>query len=134
TSAAGGDATANGKLGFGSGNMGSLPVSLPAALHGFGVAGVGNASGQSEGLTDSRAGGRLRTTGEGGTLSGNIAHLPTASAVQSSGIAAAVAGLSGARATDDLVSTADGTAQTNGDGGSISGNVLRAQAQPIAQV
>ncbi|HET6499257.1 MAG TPA: hypothetical protein VFG87_00715 [Amycolatopsis sp.] len=133
-STAGGMGNANGKKGFAAGNIGAVPLSLPVQLHGLGATGLGTAFGHSQGTTDSAAGGPLTATGAGGSLAGNIITGPGASVAQVLGTGAAVGGLSGGDATNGVVSTAGGDTTTNGDGGSIAGNIVGADLMPVAQV
>ncbi|MTD56182.1 beta strand repeat-containing protein [Amycolatopsis pithecellobii] len=134
TSTAGGHLNANGKEGFAAGNIGEVPVSLPAALHGIGGAWIGNGFGESENMTDSTAGGDATATGEGGSVAGNIVQVPAGAAAGVFGLGAVWGGVTGGDATNDVVSTAGGSSETNGDGGSIAGNVISGQLLPIAQV
>ncbi|HKS48824.1 MAG TPA: hypothetical protein VJT49_27690 [Amycolatopsis sp.] len=134
TSTAGGTGNANGKEGFAAGNIGALPVSLPVQLHGLGAAAAGNGFGESEGLTDSGAGGHLSATGEGGSIAGNIVGVPAASAAQVFGDGVVLGGLGKGHAVNDLTSVAGGSAETNGDGGSIAGNLVNVPVTPLAQV
>ncbi|MEU0511973.1 hypothetical protein [Amycolatopsis sp. NPDC006125] len=134
TSTAGGDGKATGKGGFAAGNLAAVPVSLPAQVHGLGAAWIGNGFGESENVTDSTAGGDLNTTGEGGSVAGNIVEAPVGAVATVFGDAAVWGGVVKGDASNDVVSTAGGDAETNGEGGSIAGNVLAAQALPVAQV
>ncbi|NIH77702.1 beta strand repeat-containing protein [Amycolatopsis viridis] len=134
TSTAGGTGHANGKEGFLSGNLGAVPVSLPAQVHGIGGAWIGNGFGLSENVTDSTAGGDLSTTGEGGSVAGNIIEAPVGAVATVFGDAAVWGGVVKGDGNNDVVSTAGGDATTNGDGGSIAGDVVAAQLLPVAQV
>ncbi|UQS21695.1 hypothetical protein L1857_02080 [Amycolatopsis thermalba] len=134
TSTAGGIGHATGKGGFLSGNIGAAPVSLPAQVHGIGGAWIGNGFGESENVTDSTAGGDLSTTGEGGSIAGNIVEAPVGAVATVFGDAAVWGGVVKGVASNDVVSTAGGDAETNGEGGSIAGNVVAAQLLPVAQV
>ncbi|MBK1784603.1 beta strand repeat-containing protein [Prauserella cavernicola] len=131
---AGGDVKANGKKGTGAGNIGFVPVSLPAQVHGIGGSWIGNAGGSSENLTDSLAGGDATTTGEGGSIAGNVVQVPAGAAATVFGLGASWVGVVSGESTNDVVSEAGGDVTTNGDGGSIAGDVVSAQALPIAQV
>jgi hypothetical protein len=134
TSTAGGHLNANGKEGFLAGNLGEVPVSLPTALHGIGGAWIGNGFGESQNMTDSTAGGDATATGEGGSVAGNIVQVPAAAAATVFGVGGVWGGVVGGDATNDVVSTAGGSSETNGDGGSIAGDVISAQLMPVAQV
>lgn len=133
-STAGGTGNANGKTGFAAGNLGALPLSLPTQLHGLGVGGLGEGAGFSQGTTESTAGGQLTATGERGVIAGNIIEGPGAAVAQAFGDAAVLGGLGAGDATNEVMSTAGGNAETNGDGGTIAGNVVGAQLSPVAQV
>jgi hypothetical protein len=134
TSTAGGHLNANGKEGFLAGNLGEVPVSLPTQLHGIGGAWIGNGFGESDNLTDSTAGGDASATGKGGSIAGNIVQVPTGGAASVFGLGAVWGGVASGDATNDVVSTAGGNSETNGDGGSIAGDVVSAQLLPVAQV
>ncbi|MEU6644931.1 hypothetical protein ABZ863_20545 [Saccharomonospora sp. NPDC046836] len=133
-SEAGDNVHANGKKGTGAGNIGFVPVSLPLQVHGIGGSWIGNAGGTSENLTDSVAGGDASTTGEGGSVAGNIIQAPVGAAGGVFGLGASWVGVVSGESTNDVVSEAGGDASSNGDGGSIAGNVISAEALPIAQV
>ncbi|PXY31638.1 beta strand repeat-containing protein [Prauserella muralis] len=133
-SQAGDDVHANGEKGTGAGNIGFVPVSLPVQLHGIGASWIGNAGGTSDNLTDSLAGGDASTTGEGGSVAGNVVQAPVGAAAGVFGLGASWVGVVSGEAANDVVSEAGGDTTTNGDGGSIAGNVLSAQALPVAEV
>ncbi|TVT18508.1 hypothetical protein FNH05_35500, partial [Amycolatopsis rhizosphaerae] len=134
TSTAGGHLNANGKKGFLAGNLADVPVSLPTQLHGIGATLVGNGHGASQNTIQSLAGGDATATGEGGSLAGNIIQVPGAAAADVFGTGAIVAGTGSGDATNDVVSSAAGSTHTNGDGGSLAGNVISAPLSPVAQV
>ncbi|NKQ53256.1 hypothetical protein HFP15_10210 [Amycolatopsis sp. K13G38] len=134
TSKAGDKLNANGKEGFLAGNLGAVPVSLPTQVHGIGGSWIGNGFGESQNMTDSTAGGNATATGQGGSVAGNIIQAPLAGAASVFGIGGVWGGVVGGDATNDVVSTAGGTAETNGDGGSIAGDVVSPQLMPVAQV
>jgi hypothetical protein len=134
TSTAGGDLNANGKEGFLAGNLGDVPVSLPAQAHGIGASWIGNGFGQSDNLTDSTAGGDATATGEGGSIAGNIVQVPTGGAASVFGLGAVWGGVAHGDAVNDVASSAGGDSTTNGNGGSIAGDVVSAQLMPVAQV
>ncbi|GLY67495.1 beta strand repeat-containing protein [Amycolatopsis taiwanensis] len=134
TSTAGGTGNANGKRGLAAGNLGALPLSVPTQLHGLGVGGLGEALGAGQGTTESTAGGRLTATGEGGAIAGNIIEGPGAAVAQAFGNGAVLGGLAAGDASNDVQSTAGGSAETNGDRGAIAGNIVGAELMPIARV
>jgi hypothetical protein len=133
-STAGGDYHATGKKGSLAGNLGQVPVSLPAQAHGLGGAVAGNGSGVGDNLTDSQAGGDNDTDGSGGSLAGNIAQVPFAGAATLFGDGAVLGGLADGLGYNEVTSVAGGDSTTSGNRGSVAGNVLSAQGLPIAQV
>ncbi|OZM72717.1 hypothetical protein CFN78_13915 [Amycolatopsis antarctica] len=134
TSTAGGDYNATGPLGTIAGNLVQAPISLPAQLHGIAAAGGGNAQGLSENLTDSSAGGDATTDGTEGTITGNIVQAPVGGAGSLFGLAGSVLGGAEGFGVNDVTSAAGGDSETAGTEGSLAGNVISAQALPIAQV
>jgi hypothetical protein len=131
---AGGDAVSDGTAGTGSGNVVSVPAA--SALQGFGdsAAALGISSAEADGTTDSEAGGDVTTAGTGGLLDGNVVTgqaLPIAQ-----GMGDAVAGLgasNNATGDNDLSASSGGDVGTNGDAGTISGNLVNVPAGVIAQ-
>ncbi|WP_406639795.1 beta strand repeat-containing protein [Amycolatopsis sp. WGS_07] len=134
TSTAGGDVHATGAQGAGAGNLVEAPVSLPVQGHGVGgsVAGIG--TGTADNLTDSSAGGDASADGKDGALAGNIVKAPIAGAGTIFGDGVAGGALGHGTATNDVTSTAGGDADTNGDGGAVAGDIVGADAAPVAQV
>ena len=134
TSTAGGDVKASGALGAAAGNLVQAPVSLPLQGHGVGGALLGIGTGASDNLTDSVAGGNATTDGHKGGVAGNIIQAPIAGAGTVFGDGAVLGGLGHGTGTNDIITTAGGNSSTNGDGGGIAGNIIGADALPIAQV
>lgn len=134
TSTAGGDVKATGDKAGASGNIGFVPASLPIQLHGLGGSFIGTASGASENLTDSLAGGDAKATGKDSALGGNVVQAPIGGVAQAFGDAAGLAALVSGESTNDTTSTAGGDTETNGDGGAVAGDVVSADALPIVQV
>ncbi|GAA1969349.1 beta strand repeat-containing protein [Amycolatopsis minnesotensis] len=134
TSTAGGDVKATGDKAGASGNIVFAPISLPVQPHGIGGSFIGTASGASENLTDSLAGGDAKATGKDAALGGNIVQAPVAGAATVFGLAPGLAALVSGESTNDVVSTAGGDSKTAGDGGAVSGDVVSADALPIVQV
>ncbi|QRP46105.1 PE-PGRS family protein [Amycolatopsis sp. FDAARGOS 1241] len=132
TSGAGWDVNATGKKGAGAGNIVEAPVSLPAQVHGIGGALAGIGTGQADNLTDSTAGGNASSDGQEGGLAGNIIKAPVAGSVSPSGSGVAGAALGHGGGSNDVASTAGGSALTNGDAGAIAGNIVG--ADPLATV
>ncbi|MFB9929036.1 PE-PGRS family protein [Amycolatopsis halotolerans] len=134
TSTAGNDVHATGAKGAGAGNLVEAPVSLPVQGHGVGgsVAGIG--TGMSDNLTDSKAGGNASADGKDGALAGNIVKAPIAGAGSIFGDGVAGGAIGHGTATNDVTSTAGGDALTDGDGGAVAGDIVGADAEPVAQV
>ncbi|HWD04527.1 MAG TPA: PE-PGRS family protein [Amycolatopsis sp.] len=132
TSTAGWDVNATGKKGAGAGNIVEAPVSLPAQVHGIGGALAGIGTGWADNLTDSTAGGDASSDGQGGALAGNLIKAPAAGSVSPSGDGVAGAALGSGGGSNDVVSTAGGSALTNGDAGAVAGNIIG--ADPLATV
>ncbi|MEV7042169.1 PE-PGRS family protein [Amycolatopsis sp. NPDC051061] len=134
TSNAGGDVTANGPAGAGAGNIIEAPVSLPVLAAGSGAALAGIGTGENDNITDSSAGGDALTDGHDGALAGNIVKAPVAGAAQLFSDGVAGAALGHGLGTSDTMSQAGGDATTNGDRGSVAGNIVGVDALPVAQV
>ncbi|WP_318305985.1 beta strand repeat-containing protein [Amycolatopsis solani] len=134
TSNAGGDVTANGPAGAGAGNIVEAPVSLPVLAAGSGAALAGIGTGENDNITDSSAGGDALTDGQGGALTGNIVKAPVAGVAQLFSDGVAGGALGHGLGTNDTTSVAGGDATTNGDGGSVAGNIVGADALPVVQV
>ncbi|GAB3139799.1 PE-PGRS family protein [Amycolatopsis sp. NPDC004378] len=134
TSHAGGDLKANGPAGAGAGNIIEAPVSLPVLAAGSGAALAGIGTGENDNITDSSAGGNALTDGHDGAIAGNIVKAPVAGAAQLFSDGVAGAALGHGLGTSDTMSHAGGDATTNGDRGSVAGNIIGADALPVAQV
>ncbi|WP_240521434.1 beta strand repeat-containing protein [Amycolatopsis vastitatis] len=134
TSNAGGDVKANGPAGAGAGNLIEAPVSLPLQAMGVGGALGGIGTGENDNITDSSAGGDAVTDGRDGALTGNIVKAPLAGAGTVFGDGLAAAALGTGAGTNDVASEAGGDATTNGDRGSVAGNIIGVDALPVAQV
>ncbi|GAB3913367.1 hypothetical protein GCM10029964_122770 [Kibdelosporangium lantanae] len=130
----GGAITSDGKMSTFSGNVASVPAAAAAQVFGdaAGVAGIVNASGAN--TTDSVAGGKTTTSGQDGSVSGNVASAQALPIAQVFGLAAAGTGLVHGTGQNDTVATSGGDILTNGDWGSISGNLLDVPAAAVAQV
>ncbi|HEV2780317.1 MAG TPA: hypothetical protein VGX25_13070 [Actinophytocola sp.] len=123
SSTAGGDTKTNGTAGTVAGNVVGghlLPVAQGFGAAAAGVGGLNEATGVN--TTDAMSGGDIATTGDRGTISGNLVDLPLAAVAQPFGDAASAVG-SDATATGDNTTTgvAGGTSTTSGVGGFLSG-------------
>ncbi|SEP70710.1 Small secreted domain [Lentzea xinjiangensis] len=128
TSVTAGDApVASGKKSSVAGNIVQVPTSTPAQVFGDGVTVVGNNNTTAANATDMKAGGEALTTGERGSIAGNVVSAPVATGTQVVGWAVGGGSNVDAIATNDLDSVAGGDVHSNGDRGSVSGNLVGAQ-------
>jgi trimeric autotransporter adhesin len=134
TTTAGHDVQANGVKGSGSGNAAQVPIALPTQLFGDTATLVGNGDAIAKNVTSSTAGGPVSADGHGGSLTGNIADVPVAGAIQGFGDAIAGAGVDNATASNLTSSTAGGSDATSGEWGSLAGNVAQVPAAPVVGV
>ncbi|MFL6143880.1 MAG: beta strand repeat-containing protein [Labedaea sp.] len=133
-STAGGKNQSNGIGGFGAGNLVDVPAGGAAQAFGESVAALGLSGGTGQSSTASTAGGTDGTAGTAGTVSGNVVTAQAMPIVQSFGAAAAaLGGLNGAAGSSATSATSGGAAATNGDFGTISGNLLAVPALAAAQ-
>lgn len=134
SSHSGGPIASDGKVSTVSGNVASVPAAAAAQVFGdaAGVAGIVNSS--ADNTTDSVAGGKTTTSGQDGSISGNVASAQALPIAQVFGLAAAGTGLVHGTGQNDTVATSGGDIATNGDRGSISGNLLDVPAAAVAQV
>ncbi|RAS68138.1 small secreted domain DUF320 [Lentzea atacamensis] len=131
---AGGDPKATGKKSSVSGNIVQAPTSTPAQVFGDGVTLVGNNSTNGDNATDMKAGGPAHTEGDAGSIAGNVVSAPVASATQVQGWAVGGGSNVDSIVTNDLDSVAGGNVDSSADGGSVSGNLIGAQATPFVPV
>ncbi|MFI6098381.1 chaplin family protein [Lentzea sp. NPDC051213] len=131
---AGDDPKAYGKKSSVSGNIVQVPTSTPAQVFGDGATLVGNNTTDSENATDMQAGGDALTTGEKGSVAGNVVSAPVATGTQVLGWSVGGAGNVDSEATNDLDSVAGGDVTSNGDNGSVSGNLIGAQPAVLPAV
>lgn len=132
---AGGDTTTNGNGSSLSGNVAEGAVTQPLVNPAGIAASVGgNALADHEGTVNHVAGGDQATDGTDGSLSGNIVPVAWAGVAEVFGVAASAPGIVGSKAAVDTFSGAGGASDTHGDRGSVSGNIVRAHAAPVAQV
>ncbi|WP_367133948.1 beta strand repeat-containing protein [Saccharothrix sp. HUAS TT1] len=125
---------ANGKHGSASGNIVHVPTSNPAQVFGDSVVGVGNGSSRTDSKLDSKSGGTATTTGDEGSLSGNVLSLPQASSPQVFGSAVGAGSNVESESRNQFGSHSGGDVQTSGDDASFSGNGIGAQPAVPLQV
>ncbi|KAA2256932.1 hypothetical protein F0L68_25895 [Solihabitans fulvus] len=133
TMIAGGDPTANGKHGAASGNIVQAPTSNPAQVFGSTVVGGGNGTTDTTSNTTSKAGGNATSHGDHGSVAGNIIGVPEGSAPTVAGDDVDAAANDDVATASNLSSKAGGASTTGGDFGSISGDVITAEATPLTQ-
>ncbi|OLR91025.1 beta strand repeat-containing protein [Actinokineospora bangkokensis] len=134
TTTSGAEATTDGTGGTGSGNIISAPIASAAQVFGDSVAALGKGTSTATNLTDTTAAGAATTSGESGTISGNVISPALLPIVQAMGIsAAAVGGQSSAESTSSTTGSSGGDITTTGDGGFLSGNLLDVPAAVLAQ-
>ncbi|KOX35174.1 hypothetical protein ADK67_01535 [Saccharothrix sp. NRRL B-16348] len=125
---------ANGKHGSASGNIVHVPTSNPAQVFGDSAVAVGNGSSETDSKLDSRSGGAATTTGDEGSLSGNVLSLPEASSPQVFGSAIGAGSNVESESRNQFGSHSGGDVQTSGDDASFSGNGIGAQPSIPLQV
>jgi hypothetical protein len=125
------DPKSAGKKSSVSGNIVQVPTSTPAQVFGDGVTLVGNNTAKADNATDMQSGGDAFTTGEAGSIAGNVVSAPVASGTQLMGWSVGGGSNVDAVSTNDLDSVAGGDVDSNGDRGSVSGNLIGAQATPF---
>ncbi|WP_436492966.1 beta strand repeat-containing protein [Actinokineospora sp. HUAS TT18] len=130
---AGGYSRAKGDGGSLAGNIVQAPVAVPTQVFSEGATAVGHGNTLGTNDVQSTSGGYAESTGAGGAGAGNIVSAPVGSAVQAYGESVAALGINEAAAESMTESTAGGTAETTGEDGTVSGNVVSAQALPIVQ-
>ncbi len=125
---------ATGKKGSVSGNIVQAPSTTPAQVFGVAATLVGNNSAVADNATDMKAGGDALTSGEQGSVAGNVVSAPVATGTQVLGWTVGGAGNVDSATTNDLSSVAGGDVNSNGDGGSVSGNLIGAQPAVLPAV
>ncbi|MEV6716439.1 chaplin family protein [Lentzea sp. NPDC051208] len=135
TTVVAGDAPrATGKKSSASGNIVQVPTSTPAQVFADGVTLVGNNDTTAANATDMKAGGDAITTGEQGSIAGNAISAPVATGTQVLGWSVGGGGNVNSTATNDLSSVAGGDVNSNGDKGSVAGNLVGAQPAVLPAV
>ncbi|WP_434452019.1 chaplin family protein [Lentzea sp. E54] len=135
TSVIAGDAPkAYGKKSSASGNIVQVPTSTPAQVFADGVTLVGNNVTTGDNATSMKAGGDALTTGEQGSIAGNAISTPVATGTQVLGWSVGGGSNVDAFSTNDLDSVAGGNVKSNGDGGSVAGNLIGVQPAVLPAV
>ncbi|NGY61876.1 DUF320 domain-containing protein [Lentzea sp. NEAU-D13] len=125
---------AYGKKSSASGNIVQVPTSTPAQVFADGATLVGNNKTAGDNATDMKAGGDALTTGEQGSIAGNVISAPVATGTQVLGWSVGGGSNVDSVATNDLDSVAGGDVNSNGDKGSVSGNLIAAQPAALPAV
>ncbi|MFD5825844.1 beta strand repeat-containing protein [Lentzea sp. NPDC060358] len=133
-SIAGGETFTNGDGSTASGNVAGAPISLPVAAGGNGGSIVGNALTDHSNEATSTAGGNVFTVGDNSVLSGNIADVPPATAVDVCGNGASLAGQSVGTCENDVQSTTSGYQGTLGNDSVVGGNIVSTPVASPAEV
>ncbi|MGH3623836.1 MAG: hypothetical protein ACRDQ5_18935, partial [Sciscionella sp.] len=110
----------------GSGNIGHLPIALPAQAFGLGGSALGGASGYAENKKDIGSGGSPNTNDDNGVVSSNLGYVPASLPVELFGDSVAGAAKASGRAHSELTSKAGGNAEATGIAGTIAGNIAQA--------
>ncbi|MCP3799455.1 hypothetical protein NLX83_09320 [Allokutzneria sp. A3M-2-11 16] len=112
------------------GNVVDADAVVPVQLTGNALAAVGSATTWNTSSTDVQSGSSVTTSGEEGSLSGNVVKPALALPIQGSGNAVGVlAGVAEANNQSDISADVSGDAATTGEDGTVSGNIGHA---PIA--
>ncbi|MCX2948457.1 chaplin family protein [Lentzea sp. NEAU-D7] len=133
-SRAGGSHHTTGHGSTASGNIAGAPISLPVAAGGNGASLVGNALTDHTNEANSTAGGQSFTVGDKSVLSGNIADVPPATAVDVCGNGATLAGQAAGTCENDVRSVTSGYQGTTGNDSVVSGNIASTPVATPAEV
>ncbi|WP_045312849.1 chaplin family protein [Lentzea aerocolonigenes] len=133
-STAGGEKFTRGTGSTGSGNIAGAPISLPVAAGGNGGALVGNALTDHSNDATSTAGGNAFTVGDKSVLSGNIADVPPATAVDVCGNGASAGGQAAGTCENDVKSVTGGYQGNTGNDSVGSGNIVQTPLAAPAEV
>jgi hypothetical protein len=114
-------------------NLVTVPVSGPVQVTGNGAGAAANTSSATDITSDITAGGPTAATGAGGSLAGNIVSVPAAIPTQVFSDGATVVGEGTTNGHNDVSSTSGGTAESTGEDGTGSGNVVAVPAASAIQ-
>jgi hypothetical protein len=122
-STTGGHTYTSGDGSTGSGNVADAPIALPVSAGGNGGSLLGNAFTDHSNESSTTAGSEVYSNGDNSVLSGNLASVPPATAVDLCGNGVAGAGQAGGTCENDVKSSAGGHNGTLGNDSVGSGNV-----------
>lgn len=108
------------------GNVVQPQLASPVSVDDNAIAGAANSSATSSTANFAKAGGFTSTTGEGSTLSGNLADAPVALPVSGGGNAVSAVGNTAAHHTNDVTAKAGDGTYTNGDNSVLGANTVSA--------
>ncbi|WP_344872129.1 hypothetical protein [Allokutzneria multivorans] len=131
---AGGDHTTAGTDGALAGNIVDPSLAPPVQLFGNAVGVASKLDAEAANAITSMSGGTNSTDGSNAAVSGNVAWVPLAGAVQAFGNAVGVATNNSAAATNDTLSETGSATATDGTGGAVAGNVINPALGPVVQV
>ncbi|WP_244885496.1 beta strand repeat-containing protein [Amycolatopsis vancoresmycina] len=131
---AGGDAVTDGRFGALTGNIVKAPIAGAGSVFGDGLAGGALGTGVGTNDVSSIAGGDATTSGDFGSVAGNIVGVDALPVAQVFGDAASVAGVAKGAGINMTDVTNSGNDTTSGVEGAISGNILDLPVTAIAQL
>ncbi|GAB2763612.1 beta strand repeat-containing protein [Amycolatopsis magusensis] len=120
--------------GFGSSNLLSTPLAVPAQVFGIGASHLGRGTGEATTDTQVTAGHAVKATGDKAAASGNIGFVPVALPVQAHGLGGSVIGSGFGTSENATDATAGGDATTGGEEGALAGNIVQAPFAGAATV
>ncbi|SDN28628.1 hypothetical protein SAMN04489726_5883 [Allokutzneria albata] len=130
---AGGDHTTDGTDGAIAGNIVDPSLAPPVQLFGNAAGVASKLDAEAANAITSMSGGTNSTDGSNAAVSGNVAWVPLAGAVQVFGNALGAATNNSAAATNDVVSETGSATATDGTGGALAGNVVNPALGPVVQ-
>ncbi|WP_233225940.1 beta strand repeat-containing protein [Amycolatopsis sp. CA-126428] len=131
---AGGDALTNGRDGALTGNIVKAPIAGAGSVFGDGIAAAALGTGKGTNDVASEAGGDATTSGNRGSVAGNIVGVDPLAVAQVFGDAASVAGVAKGAGINMTEVENSGDDTTSGVEGAISGNILDLPVTAIAQL
>ncbi|MET8847117.1 PE-PGRS family protein [Amycolatopsis sp. NPDC004625] len=131
---AGGDAVTDGRFGALTGNIVKAPIAGAGSVFGDGLAGGALGTGVGTNDVSSIAGGDATTSGDGGSVAGNIVGVDALPVAQVFGDAVSVGGVAKGVGVNMTDVTNSGNDTTSGVEGAISGNILDLPVTAIAQL
>ncbi|WP_410562929.1 beta strand repeat-containing protein [Amycolatopsis sp. cmx-4-61] len=131
---AGGNAVTDGRDGAATGNIVKAPIAGAGSVFGDGIAGAALGSGVGSNDVESVAGGDATTSGDRGSVAGNIVGVDALPVAQVFGDAVSAAGVAKGAGVNMTDVTNSGNDTTSGVEGAISGNILDLPVTAIAQM